>query len=891
MNPLIEWLRAHAPLLQQINKGVRRGLVPPGFDLLQDAARNAGKAQGDQLLAIGKEVGDMPRAQDFKNRDEYAKAMGDYGQKFSRAYANIAAMAGVPERDQIASPAFKLPRGAKVDGKTILTGRSHPNIIFDNSLESKLTPEQLEKTKDGFVTMNGKFVSRKQATKIATRSGQLSPVEQDEIESYGNGEMHSGDFKRPQESQLSAAVGRARDRMSQQFGLHLPLMRDESLGSQEAADLFKKGRETPFPFQRDPHAPNSHLKSVADKYVADNAIDTNVLPRMTTKVPAEKGKMMADAYESLKSDPYNPEVRDAYAQFGKEVEAQHKALVDAGYTFDMDPKDPYPNSAAMLKDLRENKRIKVFKTTDETGHPLLTNEQNDMFRAVHDALGHGINGNQFGPKGEEGAFRDHSAMFSPLARRVMATETRGQNSWVNFGPHSDLPVTERPYATQKAALWPEHLMGDYDTMVEPAKPTIEHEYMDDGTLMVRALHPTEKDMTGGPLQIGHMHFDDGDNTVTDTYVAEDHRRKGIASAMADHASGVLGEPVRHSGVQSPAGKAWAAAYDAKQKPAQENWLHSHIAVNEPQILRKVEPIAGSQHDIPRVAGKDLQKVQDVEDLAYKTYTGPQFERWLNAGRDIPGGPNWYDTRATQQKAVDALGDAEGPTAFRDLMNFMGASTAMSRPSNNLRRASWYRGLNMAGLLDPESMLKETLPAPPGFGHIAQRAHHHAVADLLQHGEINPLANPKPASFVENLSGNDRPYTNDTRMATATLQAEPKLVSGIAVNPDGVVKNPRSWAYAPMERAFQRAAREYHNRGLLYDVPEGHDPTATAQAQIWGGIGGWRPGQDNAGSFDNIFDALLSHSAKMWGVSPSEANKLVWQGNPFELPLNSPLLKK
>ena len=38
---------------------------------------------------------------------------------------------------------------------------------------------------------------------------------------------------------------------------------------------------------------------------------------------------------------------------------------------------------------------------------------NDLFRAVHDALGHGKEGFQFGPRGELNAYLAHSRMFSP----------------------------------------------------------------------------------------------------------------------------------------------------------------------------------------------------------------------------------------------------------------------------------------------------------------------------------------------------------------------------------------------------------------------------------------------------------------------------------------------
>jgi hypothetical protein len=57
-------------------------------------------------------------------------------------------------------------------------------------------------------------------------------------------------------------------------------------------------------------------------------------------------------------------------------------------------------------------------------------------------------------------------MFSPVAQKALTTETRGQNSWVNFGPQNfnedgskkNIPAADRPFAQQKVALLPEQYM-------------------------------------------------------------------------------------------------------------------------------------------------------------------------------------------------------------------------------------------------------------------------------------------------------------------------------------------------------------------------------------------------------------------------------------------------
>lgn len=60
---------------------------------------------------------------------------------------------------------------------------------------------------------------------------------------------------------------------------------------------------------------------------------------------------------------------------------------------------------------------------------------NDVFRIIHDIFGHAMNGYGFGPIGEDKAWFTHMQMFTLVAAAALTTETRGQNCWVNFGPH------------------------------------------------------------------------------------------------------------------------------------------------------------------------------------------------------------------------------------------------------------------------------------------------------------------------------------------------------------------------------------------------------------------------------------------------------------------------
>jgi hypothetical protein len=136
--------------------------------------------------------------------------------------------------------------------------------------------------------------------------------------------------------------------------------------------------------------------------------------------------------------------RMAYRSFANQVERQFREL-PVLVRFQED--DPYESAGQMFADVRRGV-LKVFGTTVDQFHPLMTPHENNMFRAVHDFHGHYMTGRGFDRHGEEAAWVRHSQMFTGLARDAMTTETRGQSSafiWINGG---------REFPEQKAVLLP-----------------------------------------------------------------------------------------------------------------------------------------------------------------------------------------------------------------------------------------------------------------------------------------------------------------------------------------------------------------------------------------------------------------------------------------------------
>jgi len=227
-------------------------------------------------------------------------------------------------------------------------------------------------------------------------------------------------------------------------------------------------------------------------------------PAKYAKVDKERAARIAAEYDRMKHDPKNPVVKAAYKALTKETIEQYRAVVESGLQVEFidfaSQGDPYAASPRLMtEDVRNNNHMWVFSTRDGFGtdasfdpedNPLLAETEfeisgqkalvNDLFRVVHDYFGHVKEGVGFRADGEENTWRAHSSMFSPLAQRALTTETRGQNSWVNFGPHGDKNRTasagETHFADQKTGLLPlwvsEDGRYDEDASAQPDDMTI-----------------------------------------------------------------------------------------------------------------------------------------------------------------------------------------------------------------------------------------------------------------------------------------------------------------------------------------------------------------------------------------------------------------------------------
>jgi 8-oxo-dGTP pyrophosphatase MutT (NUDIX family)/GNAT superfamily N-acetyltransferase len=236
----------------------------------------------------------------------------------------------------------------------------------------------------------------------------------------------------------------------------------------------------------------------------------------------------ADAYGQLQHRPDDPQVKEAYDALKRETMAQYDFLMQNGYKFqpaqgnvtpleyptqpfvinntkfhyvddhgNTIPNTPYGGCFKNLYgDILHNKNLTVFTGgAAPSTHPLaerIPNHPlgtfNNVFRAVHDIFGHAqaverwqaATGNgdalDFGHHGEDHAYRSQAGMFSPAARRALASETRGQNSAFHFGPngrHNRANPTKAIYPDQKAGfLPPEFEQYPTKTPAVPKPPSV-----------------------------------------------------------------------------------------------------------------------------------------------------------------------------------------------------------------------------------------------------------------------------------------------------------------------------------------------------------------------------------------------------------------------------------
>jgi hypothetical protein len=234
--------------------------------------------------------------------------------------------------------------------------------------------------------------------------------------------------------------------------------------------------------------PIGKVHDVADYYMRGRNVGAPA-PERFFPLDKARSRAVAKAFDELPM--YDPKAIPSYEAMARETLDQYRAIKNRG-DLRLSPVnlEGYPygaNPREVALDVGDKGHMAFFKTEPEAGafgtggeaniaqnHPLLRPSgeyigdypmlNNDLFRVVHDYFGHLKHGYGFRAAGEDNAWRAHAAMYSPEARPAMTSETRGQNSWVNYGPHGEANRTANAadtiYSPQKVALMPQWTMDD-----------------------------------------------------------------------------------------------------------------------------------------------------------------------------------------------------------------------------------------------------------------------------------------------------------------------------------------------------------------------------------------------------------------------------------------------
>lgn len=263
-------------------------------------------------------------------------------------------------------------------------------------------------------------------------------------------------------------------------------------------------------------------------------------------------------------------------------------------------------------------------------------------------------------------------------------------------------------------------------------------------------------------------------------------------------------------------------------------------------------------EVPDVPQFDLERYvpprgvpERTQELADRANVN-RVNRVVKQGAQL-GGMEWYNTDPLRQAFIEEIGPDKGTIAYQQYLDMVGATSPRSNVGVNARNASFYYQLAQRGQPLPERVrvgnnwtVAEPLPQP--YGHVAQGLHVQNAQNVLENGGWPVLQNPKPASFVQNLAGNQQPVTVDTHNAR---------LWGMTNSKGQPVDMPAPTEYGFMEQLQQRQAKKL-----------GMSP-AQYQASAWIGGGEETGLRSSADPFLKVFESRIAKTAEKLGLTKAQ----------------------
>ena len=299
-----------------------------------------------------------------------------------------------------------------------------------------------------------------------------------------------------------------------------------------------------------------------------------------------------------------------------------------------------------------------------------------------------------------------------------------------------------------------------------------------------------------------------------------------------------------------------AAKPSKGRPSYADWRKA----NSPATIRRASP----------------RMISALSDPAVVRGINETVERGVEGG-----GKAWYNT----DPLLERMGGDE--VAYKRLMDVVAATSPRSNVQDNVRTGSYYNYLLANDLPIQEKPAK-------GYGSIAQNNHRDNVRGVAERGGWDVMQNPKPASFSENLQGNQQVATVDTHnfRLPGILSQDPRfLATSVKAGTKGDIDTvaaslARRYPSLPEEEIALATKnmvpgkpdlgnyrpQEWVKRGYLSPEQAAQDPVLWAT----------KPQPNEYG----YYEAWQQEQAAKMGISPAQYQASMWLGGGDETGLGS-----
>jgi len=274
----------------------------------------------------------------------------------------------------------------------------------------------------------------------------------------------------------------------------------------------------------------------------------------------------------------------------------------------------------------------------------------------------------------------------------------------------------------------------------------------------------------------------------------------------------------------------------------------------PETLKKTPDV--DQFNLPRVAPKQTERLEGVSRGGMQ-----RLERAAKAAPEENWG--WYNLMQQRELAHQIHGPKKGEQVFQTWLDGVAGTSMVNPIDNNIRSSTWYLQQVLQGkplpqvldIADPVSgkMVKTMAGGPPpGYGAKSQIQHADRVKEYMTR-TYDPVTNPKPISYRQNLGGNWMPRTVDTH-DIRNMVGMPQAKTLFSAEDSALLPGEYSYLESVGQRAANRAGT----------------PQAPQQAATWVGGGDYTGLKSYPAPLQEAINRRAHVTGQVYGVSPMQA---------------------